>query len=130
MNTKAPTQRAGAIETHLNTTRPEDEPRQRRRARKPFADTSRLSYERASKGRWVIYSAILALLAEHGPMTDDQLHRLYLLGPWPVRSRQNIGTARRELADAKLVRDTGRRGLSDMGNSAILWERSPDDGEE
>lgn len=77
----------------------------------------------------MIYEAILALLEEHGALTDDALHRLYLEAGYPARSRQNIGTARRELADAGKVRETGARGLSDMGNSAKLWELVPDDPE-
>lgn len=107
---------------------PQDNPRRaRRRVRKPIPATSRLAFEQAKAGRWIIYDAILLLLAEHGPLVDDQLHRLYLLGPWPPRSASNISTARRELADARKVRDTGRRGRSDLGNPAALWELMPDD---
>lgn len=125
MNTKTPDD-AGAFasDTHEPTSR------RRRRARQPFPETSRLAFERASAGRWVIYDAILSLLAEHGPLVDDELYRLYLLGSWPLRSRQNLATARRELADAGIVRDTGRRGLSDFGNPATLWEAAHHEAEE
>lgn len=107
-----------------------DSLRARRRVRTPIPATSRLAYEQATEARWMIYRAILTLLAEHGPLVDDQLHRLYSLGPWPPRSRQYFATARSELRDAGKVRDTGRRGVSDMANPATLWERAPhgDDG--
>ena len=91
------------------------------------AETSRLAYERATERRGLIYAAIEALLAEHGPLTDDAIYRAYLDAGYPLRSKQNVSTARCELTDAKRVRYTGARGLSDMGNAARLWELTPAD---
>mgnify|MGYP003382063269 FL=1 len=104
-----------------------DAPRARRRARLPIAETSRLAYEHATERRGLIYAAIETLLREHGPLTDDALYRLYRAAGYPLRSRQNVGTARCELADAKRVRYAGARGLSDLGNAARLWELAPAD---
>lgn len=101
--------------------------RARRRVRLPIAETSRLAYERATERRGLIYGAIETLLREHGPLTDDGIYRAYLEAGYPRRSRQNVGTARCELADAKRVRYTGARGLSDAGNPARLWELAPAD---
>lgn len=116
-------------ETHLPTILPastdNDEKRARRRSRLPIPVTSRLVYERATKTRWQVYGAILAIYEVHGAMTDDELYRRYLSEGYPVKSRQCVGTARRELADAQQVRYTGRNGLSDMGNAAKMWERTP-----
>lgn len=104
-----------------------DAPRARRRARLPITETSRLAYERATERRGLIYGAIETLLREHGPLTDDALYRLYRAAGYPLRSRQNVGTARCELRDAERVRFTGRWGVSDMGNRARLWEVAPAD---
>ncbi|MGK0722603.1 hypothetical protein [Leucobacter sp. W1478] len=104
-----------------------DAPRARRRVRLPIAETSRLANEHATKRRGLIYSAIEAILAEHGPLTDDAIYRAYLAAGYPLRSRQNVGTARCELTDAKRVRYAGARGLSDLGNAARLWEVAPAD---
>lgn len=104
-------------------------PRARRRSRRPVAVASRLAFKHARAARRITYGAILALLDAHGPLTGDALYRRYVEAGYPARSRQNIGTARRELADAGKVRDTGARSLSDMGNPARLWERVPDDPE-
>lgn len=104
-----------------------DAPRARRRTRLPIAETSRLAYERATERRGLIYGAIETLLREHGPLTDDGIYRAYLEAGYPLRSRQNVGTARCELADAKRVRYTGCKGLSDAGNPARLWELAPAD---
>lgn len=104
-------------------------PRARRRSRRPIAVASRLAFKHATARRQRIYGAILALLDEHGQLTGDALYRHYVEAGYPASSRQNIGTARRELADAGKVRDTGARGLSDMGNPARLWERVPYDPE-
>lgn len=91
---------------------------------------SRLAYEKAtSHGVPEVHAAILHLLAEHGPMTDDLLHSRYLEAGYPMRSRQRIGTARHELTNAGKVREAGR-GRSFMGNPSKLWELMPDDGNE
>lgn len=121
--------RESLTETHLPTIlqpgTDNDEPRARRRVRLPIPVTSRLVYERATKTRWQVYGAILAIYEVHGAMTDDELYRRYIAEGYRLRSRQCVGTARRELADAQQVRYTGRNGLSDMGNQAKLWERNP-----
>lgn len=111
------------------STAPDVVPRARRRSRLPVAVASRLVFKHSTARRQRIYGAILWLLDEHGALTGDALYRRYVEAGYPARSRQNIGTARRELADAGKVRDTGARGLSDMGNPARLWERVPDDPE-
>lgn len=90
---------------------------------------SRLAYEKATaRGVPEVRAAILRLLGEHGPMTDDALHRLYLDSGHERRSRQRIGTARHELVEAGKVREAGR-GRSDAGNAASLWEVVHDDGD-
>lgn len=101
----------------------------RRRSRRPVAVASRLAFKHATARRRLIYNAILALLDKYGALTGDALYRLYVEEGYPPRSRQNIGTARRELADAGKVQETGARGLSDLGNPARLWERVPNDTE-
>lgn len=90
---------------------------------------SRLAYEKAtSHGVPEVRAAILHLLAEHGPMTDDLLYSRYLETGYPLRSRQRVGTARHELTNAGKVREAGR-GRSFMGNAAAMWEMVPNDGD-
>lgn len=108
-------------------TAPDVAPRARRRSRHPVTVASRLAFEHARAARRITYGAILTLLDGYGPLTGDALYRRYVGAGYPARSRQNVGTARRELADAGKVREPGARGLSDMGNSAKLWERVSDD---
>lgn len=116
------------LDTH-NTTPPEIRRSARRLPQRPPEANSRRRVKRAGARRRGTYGAILALLGEGGAMTDDELYRRYVEAGYRPSSRQNIGTVRRELADAGKVRYTGHRGSSDMGNSAKLWERVADDPE-
>jgi len=85
-------------------------------------DTSRLAYEQAaSADTGDTAQSILALLAEHGPLVDDDLLDLYLRSDCPPRSPQRIRTTRAELVRDGKVRQAGR-GVSRYGNPARLWE--------
>lgn len=68
-------------------------------------------------------AAVLYVLATHGGMTDDELQRRYAAMPQlPRQSESGVRTRRRELVDAGLVRDTGRKAPLASGRMAIVWE--------
>lgn len=103
-----------------------NEARRRRRTRRPIAETSRQAYLSAKAQRQKVYAAIRELFEINGPMTGDQLvHAYNVSGKYENRTPQCVLTARREMADAGLVRETGEKGLSDFGNPSKIWELTP-----
>lgn len=70
-------------------------------------------------------AVILSLIAEHGPLTDDEIVFLYrdrahAYTSVPLITPQSVRTRRHELVIAGLVRESGI-GRSDLGNRATLW---------
>ena len=68
--------------------------------------------------------AVLSLLRDHGPSTDERLldladRRGLLISPSGIRTR------RHELVALDLVRDTGRTQVLASGRAAIVWEVTP-----
>ena len=69
--------------------------------------------------------AVWAVLAEHGPLTDESLVAIYdqfaednLV---PPQSPSGIRTRRNELTKLGLAIDSGQRGMTVSGRTAILW---------
>ena len=62
--------------------------------------------------------AILRAL-EHGPMTDEDIASAVGIA---YTTPSGLRTRRRELVDAGLVRDSGRRTRLESGRQAIVWE--------
>jgi hypothetical protein len=62
---------------------------------------------------------VLTLLAQLGPMTDEQLVELSMLSPSGTRTR------RCELVDKGLVVDTGRRSVTRARRRTIVWAARP-----
>jgi hypothetical protein len=98
--------------------RPED------RARRSDPETSRDAARRIPRGLSDVHDDILRLLADHGPLTDDRLLRLYVDGGG-TRSPQRVTTARHELVQRARVRWTGGWGTTHRGSRARLWEAIP-----
>lgn len=100
------------------------------RARRSDPETSQAA-ARSVGGLNAKQRAVLALLRERGPMTDEALVVDYALAAMtaaatdpaqaPEQSASGIRTRRRELADAGLVVDTGERRKSRSGRAAIVW---------
>jgi hypothetical protein len=61
---------------------------------------------------------ILWVLRNWGPLTDEEI--AVLVGP-DSQSPSGLRTRRRELVDAGLVVDTGRRRKSRSGRAMIVW---------
>lgn len=73
-----------------------------------------------------VHSALTAL----GPATDTHLAEFYFeqadaFARWPMQSSSGIRTRRRELTDAGLVVDTGKRRKLRSGRRAIVWQVKP-----
>ena len=72
--------------------------------------------------RW----AVLKVLEQHGPMTDEQLMIRYAelaaRGDLPEQSVSGLRTRRSELVTMNKVRDTGVRSRMASGRQAIVWE--------
>lgn len=64
-----------------------------------------------------IYHALLG----SGPMTHEQLRAHFDVAGW-AHSESGIRARCSELVTAGWVRNTGRRGETVLGNSAIIWE--------
>lgn len=69
-----------------------------------------------------VHQHILDVLAAHGPCTDFDLARLVapLVG-YPIK-QTSVGVRRKELVRVGLVADSGQRGTSDTGATAIRWQ--------
>lgn len=64
--------------------------------------------------------AVLALLREVGPLTDDEILECYQ-GRLPWQSPSGLRTRRAELVDAGFVKDTGERRTLRSRRLAIVW---------
>lgn len=76
----------------------------------------------SSERRRQVHQHILDVLATHGPCTDFDLARL--VGPlvgYPIK-QTSVGVRRKELVRLGLVADSGTRGSSDTGATAIRWQ--------
>ena len=67
--------------------------------------------------------AILNLLEVHGPMTDEDIARLY---DGPRSSPSGLRTRRSELVRAGRVVDTGHRARLSTGRHGIVWASTAD----
>jgi hypothetical protein len=69
--------------------------------------------------------AVWAILAEHGPLTDESLVAIYDQfaedNVVPPQSPSGVRTRRNELTKLGVAIDTGQRGTTVSGRSAILW---------
>lgn len=69
--------------------------------------------------------AVLSMFETWGEMIDESLCERYSgaaeAGRIPPQEDSGIRTRRRELVDAGLLVDTGRKGKNDHGRDAILW---------
>ncbi|MGN6325713.1 hypothetical protein [Pseudolysinimonas sp.] len=75
----------------------------------------------------LVQSAILRLLRENGPSTDERIESLYQVHRaqhphLPMASPQSLRTRRHELVIAGQVRDSGKRGSTRYGNASAMWE--------
>ena len=75
--------------------------------------------------------AVLAILRQHGPLTDEQLVARYTAlqqlhdGAPPQQSPSGIRTRRSELHARGDVIDTGEKATMTTGREAILWDAIP-----
>lgn len=96
------------------------------RARDPESSWEAADQQTRSKSQ-MVRDRIVELLAEHGPMTDEQIYDRYkammaLATGWPMATPQSVRTRRKELELAGKVRWTGLRGRSQYGNPSNEWE--------
>lgn len=92
-------------------------------ARTSDPDTSHAAGQSiSSERRRQVHQHILDVLAAHGPCTDFDLARLVapLVG-YPIK-QTSVGVRRKELVRLGLVADSGQRGSSDTGATAIRWQ--------
>ena len=68
--------------------------------------------------------AVLDVLRNDGPMTDDQIGTALAFYGVPM-SPSGARTRRRELCDLYLVRDSGRTALTRSNRQTIIWEAVP-----
>ena len=96
-------------------------------ARNTDPDTARdaaLSVADAHKRR--LYDHILALIFEHGPLTDWQLSRFLTVRIGEPVIATSAGKRRGELRDMGLLYDTGFRGPTETGpKKAVRWGLTP-----
>ena len=96
-------------------------------ARNTDPDTARdaaLSVTDAHKRR--LYDHILALIFEHGPLTDWQLSRFLTVRIGEPVIATSAGKRRGELRDMGLLFDTGFRGPTETGpKKAVRWGLTP-----
>lgn len=96
-------------------------------ARNTDPDTARdaaLSVTDAHKRR--LYDHILALIFEHGPLTDWQLSRFLTVRIGEPVIATSAGKRRGELRDMGLLYDTGFRGPTETGpKKAVRWGLTP-----
>lgn len=104
------------------TTAPESATREKRRARDPFPEGSRAAYEQVTPELPDTVARVLAIIAEHGAITHEQVHGFYMSGGHPPRSRQRITTIVSELRDAGLVEQSPIWGQSRLGNRSARWQ--------
>ena len=93
-----------------------------RRARNTDPDTSlEAAMSVTELRRRADHDLVLALLFEHGPLTDFDLARLATQRLGHMVKQTSLGVRRGELRDAGLVVDSGHKGKSDTGARAIRW---------
>lgn len=95
----------------------------RARARKADPETSRDAA--ASVGSLTArQTAILRLLHQHGPMSDERLCREYRASDFSFglpQTDSSIRSRRAELVDTGLARDSGRRVQTATGRKSAVW---------
>lgn len=69
----------------------------------------------------VVQSALLEILREHGPLTDEEIARALVEYRFHV-SPSGARTRRAELVVLGRVRDSGKRGKTASGRTCIVWE--------
>lgn len=106
----------------MSTTTTPPEPRQKRRARDPFPEGSRAAYEQVTPELHETAARVLAIIAEHGAITHEQTHALYMSAGYPPKSPQRIATITSELRDAGLVEQSPVWGQSALGNRSARWQ--------
>jgi hypothetical protein len=86
------------------------------KVRHDHPDTSREAAERIAAAVRPMHQRVLDALKECGPRTDEQLMADTGLPPSTLRPR------RVELVERGMVIDSGERGRTQAGRSAILWK--------
>lgn len=90
-------------------------------ARTTDADTSYKAAEITVDGWGKVRAAVYAILAQHGPLTHDEIHAYYREAGGR-RTVQRIRTATRELVNDGMVRRSNLLGLSFNGGESQKWE--------
>jgi len=67
------------------------------------------------------HALVLALLAEHGPLSDFDLARMATARRGHMVKQTSLGVRRKELVTAGLVVERDRAGVSDTGSPCIRW---------
>lgn len=82
------------------------------------------SWEAARSVKNLRYSqqAVLEVIRRYEPVSDEEIYRHLLL---PM-STSGARTRRKELVEKRLVRDSGKRGVTKSGRKTILWELDSD----
>lgn len=80
------------------------------------SDTSRAAAHSILPATGTLREKVLATITQHGPCTDESICAHLDMNPSTERPR------RKELVDAGLVVDTGRRATTLSGRKAVMWE--------
>jgi hypothetical protein len=72
-----------------------------------------------------VYTAILAAISEHGPLTDYHLSLHVGRRTGAPILRTSVGKRRGELRDAGLICNSGHRAKTDTNTTAIRWALTP-----
>jgi hypothetical protein len=67
---------------------------------------------------------VLLILRWDGPATDEQIYAAFRRRGWLI-SPSGCRTRRKELVEAGLVEDSGRRGVTESGRSTVVWQATP-----
>lgn len=66
-------------------------------------------------------TAVLTVIRQQGPMTDQEIAAAYRRTGGPKQSASGLRTRRAELVAAGLVIDSGARSATDSGRLAVVW---------
>ena len=102
-----------------------DVPRFRNHWQRSDPETSRLAAQSITPAKLSEVQGLVLDALEKGPATDEQILERVRRTSARRASPQSLRSRRCELVRHGLVVDSGRRGRTEYGSSAIVWEIKP-----